>query len=177
MRKALFLDRDGVINDDSGYVHNPTDFHFKPGIFDLCRLAIQRGFVVIVITNQSGLARGHFTLAEFQHLTQWMLGQFAERGVELAGVYHCPHHPLAIVPALSLVCSCRKPAPGLINQASQDFNVSKEHSLMVGDQERDLEAASRAGIATRVLLSLRAQQSGFATHQVVSLEAIGPLLL
>src|SRR5210317_2107951 len=93
-RPAVFLDRDGVINKEGGYVHNVDEFHFIDGVFDACREMSKAGYRLIVITNQAGIARGYYTEDDFHHLTKWMLNEFRQHGIEIDDVYYCPHHPV-----------------------------------------------------------------------------------
>lgn len=151
-RKAAFLDRDGVINVDRGYVHRPEDFEFVEGIFDLCRSLQARNYLLLVVTNQSGIARGLFSEQQFQALIQWMLARFRHQDVAIAQVYHCPHHPRYGVPGQRR-CNCRKPAPGMLLKAIREHDIDPAESLMIGDRETDMQAAEAAGIRRRLLLS------------------------
>jgi D-glycero-D-manno-heptose 1,7-bisphosphate phosphatase len=141
MNKALFIDRDGVINIDKVHVFNRNDFEFNRGIFDLCRKYADQGYKIIVITNQAGIARGLYSEEDFNKLTSWMVRQFAKRRIIISKVYHCPHHPDHTGP-----CSCRKPEPGMILQAIIDFDLDISKCILIGDKESDLEAGRRAGI-------------------------------
>jgi len=141
MKKALFLDRDGVINADNGYTYLKENFVFIEGIFDLCRKFSNAGYLIIVISNQAGIAKGYFTEADFNELTKWMIEQFKNNGVTVTKVYYCPHHPGITGP-----CQCRKPNPGMILQAIKDFNLNISECVLIGDKESDLEAGRNAGI-------------------------------
>lgn len=141
MNKALFLDRDGVINVDKVHVFRKEDFEFQEGIFDLCREYINNGYLIIVITNQAGIAKGLYTVNDFIRLTEWMTGQFRDRGIVISKVYYCPHHP-----DLSGQCNCRKPEPGMIMQAVKEFNLDISECILIGDKESDLQAGRNAGI-------------------------------
>jgi len=141
MNKALFIDRDGVINVDKGHVYLSEDFEFSEGIFDLCRKYIDNGYIILVITNQAGIAKGIYTEADFYRLTDWMLEQFLNKGITISKVYHCPHHPEITGP-----WQCRKPDPGMILNAVKDFNLDISECVLIGDKESDLEAGRRAGI-------------------------------
>ena len=121
LRKAVFLDRDGVINKDIGYVHRWEDFEFVPGAIEGMRLLQKAGFSLVIVTNQSGLSRGLYSVEQYHLLTNTMIKYLSSCGVKLDGVYHCPHHPNGSVPELSLDCDCRKPAPGMIEQAARDL--------------------------------------------------------
>jgi D-glycero-D-manno-heptose 1,7-bisphosphate phosphatase len=141
MNKALFIDRDGVINVDKVHVYRKEDFEFTDGIFDLCRRYSDKGYIILVITNQAGIAKGFYTEEDFKNLTQWMTEQFRDRGIIISKVYHCPHHPDIDGP-----CQCRKPAPGMILQGVKDFNLDISECVLIGDMDSDLEAGKRAGI-------------------------------
>ena len=121
--RALFLDRDGVINVNHGYVHTRERFEFVDGIFDACRAARNLGYLLIVVTNQAGIGRGYFTEDEFQALTDWMLLQFADQGADISRVYFCPFHPEHGIGPYKRDAECRKPNPGMILNASRDFDL------------------------------------------------------
>lgn len=141
MTRALFLDRDGTINIDRAYVHRREDFQFIDGVFDFCRRAREKGYLIIVITNQSGIARGYYTEEEYRALTDWMVAEFARNGVEIADVLHCP----------LLDGPDRKPAPGLFLKARDRHGIDMAASVSLGDRERDVEAGRRAGVGTNLL--------------------------
>jgi D-glycero-D-manno-heptose 1,7-bisphosphate phosphatase len=147
-RKALFLDRDGVINVNHGYVHTAEQTDWVPGIFDLCKVARDAGFNLIVVTNQAGVARGYYDEAALVAYTQWMHQQFREKGVPLLATYYCPHHPEAGVGQWLSDCDCRKPNPGMILAAVEQFGLDLPASAMVGDMPSDRQAARAAGIGT-----------------------------
>ena len=148
MNKAAFLDRDGVINIDHGYLYRPEDFEFTNGIFEACQHLQRKGYLLVVVTNQSGIARGLYSEADFRELTRWMLQRFQEQGVEIAAVYHCPHHP-----EYTGACTCRKPAPGMLLRAIKELRIDPAASLMLGDKESDMQAAAAAGVGRRIRLS------------------------
>lgn len=158
-RKAAFLDRDGVINLDRAYVHQWDEFEFVPGAVDAMRRLREAGYVLIVVTNQSGLARGMYTEAQFQELTRCMREALAAAGAEVEAVYHCPHHPKGKVPELALDCDCRKPEPGMILQAVREHGLSLEHSFMVGDKPSDIEAARAAGLGRAYIVQSDNEES------------------
>jgi D-glycero-D-manno-heptose 1,7-bisphosphate phosphatase len=148
---ALFLDRDGVINIDRGYVHCIEDFEFLPSIFDLVRYAVHGlRWPVIVITNQAGIARGLYDEPAYFSLTEWMCDRFRAEGAPLTKVYHCPYHPTLGVGRYRVDHDWRKPRPGMILQAAADFNLSLPESMLIGDKNSDIEAAAAAGIVERV---------------------------
>ena len=158
MNKALFLDRDGVINIDHGYVYQKEDFEFVDGIFDLCRLAIAKGYQIFVITNQAGIASGYYSIEDFNQLTTWMVNEFAKQGIKITQVYYCPHHPNRGDNQYVQICQCRKPAPGMIIQAQQDHTIDLSASIFVGDKMSDMQAAEAAGVKHKILLSSRYHQ-------------------
>ncbi|WP_456452345.1 D-glycero-alpha-D-manno-heptose-1,7-bisphosphate 7-phosphatase [Hydrogenimonas sp.] len=141
MRKALFLDRDGVINVDHGYVSRIEDFEFVPGILDFVKAAQAKGYLPIVVTNQSGIGRGYYTAEDFERLTAHMLEKMREHGIVIdrSQVLHCPHDPDA-------GCGCRKPEPGMFRVAKERFDIDMAGSVMIGDKPSDIEAAERAGV-------------------------------
>jgi D-glycero-D-manno-heptose 1,7-bisphosphate phosphatase len=145
-KKALFLDRDGVINRDDGYVHSIADFHFLPGIMAFCRAAREHGYSIFIITNQAGIGRGYYTEAIFWELMQWVQQQFQAEGVQIQQVYFCPHHPDAGIGDYKRACTCRKPNPGMLLQAEKDWQINLAASLMIGDSQTDLAAAEAAGV-------------------------------
>lgn len=153
MTKALFLDRDGVINVDREYVSKPDDFTFIDGIFELCRRAGRCHYRIVVITNQSGIARGYYDEATLGQLHEWMRVQFAGRGIEIAGIYHCPHHPEVGDHPYRQTCDCRKPAPGMLLAAAKDLKLDLGRSVIVGDKARDMQAGLAAGVGRRILFA------------------------
>ncbi|RJX30680.1 MAG: HAD family hydrolase [Oxalobacter sp.] len=152
-RPALFLDRDGVINVDHGYVHKIEDFEFVDGIFGLSRLAIRLGYRLIVVTNQAGIGRGYYDSAAFIHLTKWMAAEFLREHAPLTAVYFCPHHVEHGVGEYRQDCFWRKPSPGMIKCAASEHNLNLRHSVVVGDKSSDMLSAERGGVVRRVLLS------------------------
>lgn len=144
--RALFLDRDGVINIDHGYVHRREDFHFIHGIFELILEANRLGYLVVVVTNQAGIGRGYYTEDDFHALTNWMREVFDQRGAHIDAVYFCPDHPEHGIGKYRRESSFRKPNPGMMIQASQDLDIDLSKSLMVGDKVSDMQAARAAGI-------------------------------
>jgi D-glycero-D-manno-heptose 1,7-bisphosphate phosphatase len=151
-RAAAFLDRDGVINVDHGYTYRIDDFEFVDGTLAAAARLHAMGFALVVVTNQSGIGRGLYTVADFDMLTDWMRAQFAAAGAPLAGVYWCPHHPVDAVGAYRRDCDCRKPAPGMLLAAMRDLDLDPARSVLFGDKRSDLEAAAAAGVPERVLL-------------------------
>ncbi|MBT6938454.1 MAG: HAD family hydrolase [Candidatus Marinimicrobia bacterium] len=148
MNRALFLDRDGVINIDKGHVHKVEDFEFCNGIFDLCRYFAEENFVIVVITNQAGIAKNFYKTSDFYKLDKWMVEQFEEYGVDILRTYFCPHHP-----DFTGKCKCRKPNPGMLLNASKDLNIDLSRSIFIGNKESDIEAGIRAGIPSNILFT------------------------
>ncbi len=157
--RALFLDRDGVINVEKNYVHRIEDFEFVDGIFDLCRQARELGFKLVVITNQAGIGRGYYTEADFQRLTRWMLEQFSGKGIRIEKVYHCPYHPTAGIGKYRKDSFDRKPNPGMILKAAEELELDLGHSVLVGDKKSDVEASHKAGIGHTVWLKPEKDES------------------
>lgn len=152
LRRALFLDRDGVINVDHGYVCSPEQTQFIDGIFELCRAATQRGFLNVVITNQAGIARGYYTEQEFKAYMDWMRSEFRKRDARLDAVYYCPHHPVHGQGDYLRDCDCRKPKPGMILQAARDLDLDLAGSIFLGDSASDTAAAGAAGVGACIEL-------------------------
>ena len=168
LNKALFLDRDGVINVDRGYVHLREDFHFQEGIFELCRAAQTLSYLLIIVTNQAGIARGYYTESEFLELTDWMIGKFADQRVHISRVYYCPHHPVHGVGAYKRDSPNRKPRPGMLLQARADFGLDLTSSALIGDKLTDIQAAEAAGVGMKILLRSAAVSDRPATPCHVS---------
>jgi len=173
MNKALFLDRDGVINIEKDYVHRIEDFEFMDGIFKLCILAQKLGFKLVVITNQAGIGRGYYTEAEFAKLTDWMLDQFTARGIHIERVYHCPFHPTAGIGEYRNNSFDRKPNPGMILQAEEEFNLDLSESVLIGDKDSDIEAGRTAGVGYNLRLLHNGDKSVVGELLFPTLNAIG----
>jgi D-glycero-D-manno-heptose 1,7-bisphosphate phosphatase len=150
-RPVLFLDRDGVINVDHGYVHTPAQTHWIAGIFQLGRLVCDLGLDVVIVTNQAGIARGIYSSDQFETYTRWMHRCLQESGVEVLGTFYCPHHPLAGDGPYTILCGCRKPAPGMLLAARDMFDIELESAFFIGDKASDMQAGARAGLS-RLLL-------------------------
>ena len=148
--RGLILDRDGVINRDSGYLHRIEDCRFIDGIFATTAAFAARGFAVVVATNQSGIGRGLYGEDDFTRLTAWMRGEFERHGVAIAGVYHCPDHPVAGLGAYRRDNPWRKPGPGMLLQAAADLGLDLARSWTIGDRDEDMAAGRAAGIGALV---------------------------
>jgi D-glycero-D-manno-heptose 1,7-bisphosphate phosphatase len=149
---ALFLDRDGVIHREIGYLSDPKQVEFLPGIFEVCKSAQNAGYKLIIITNQSGIARGLYSEADFHHLMHWMLKEFKQRGIRIDAYYFCPHHPIHGIGTYRKECANRKPGPGMLLQAAREHGLDLGQSLLIGDRASDMEAGAAAGIRKCFLL-------------------------
>lgn len=143
---ALFLDRDGVINVDRGYVSAASETEWVDGIFELCQGAQQLGYRLLVVTNQAGIARGYYSEAQFLEYTSWVHQVFRQCGIRLTATIYCPHHPDAGMGPLRIQCPCRKPAPGMLLEAQRRFASDLAASVLVGDKESDIAAGRAAGV-------------------------------
>jgi D-glycero-D-manno-heptose 1,7-bisphosphate phosphatase len=180
-RRAVFLDRDGVINRDTGYTHRIDDFVFMDGIFDFARKCRQLNFELVVVTNQAGIARGYYTEQDFHTLTAWVESRFREEGAPLTATYYCPYHPDGIAPYRQQ-SSMRKPNPGMLYAAAQEHAIDLGSSIIVGDQETDAMAGHTAGLAGIVLFGRSVLPEGSAAQVAISnhsalikwIDAFGP---
>ena len=158
-RPALFLDRDGVVNADRGFVAKREDFVWQEDIFALVREALARRFVPVIVTNQSGIGRGLYTEADYASLTKWMLARFDAEHAPIARVYHCPYHPEAELAHFRAVHPWRKPAPGMLLAAADELNLDLANSILLGDRWSDVDAGVAAGVGTIVLVGPLATQA------------------
>ena len=159
LRRAIFLDRDGTLNKDTGYVHRKEDWHWLPGVVEALKRFHAVGYALVVVSNQSGLARGMYDLAALHELEAWINADLEAKGAAIDAWYYCPH-----LPEITGPCSCRKPAPGLILRAAEEMGLDLARSWMVGDRVRDVEAGLAAGC--RCVL-LRPAQGGYAADAPV----------
>jgi len=139
MQKALFLDRDGVINYDDGYVYRKEDFNFNKGIFSLLKLFIQKDYLLFIVTNQSGMGRGYYNLEDFEDLNHWMLKEFKKHDIHIEDIQHCPHLPTDN-------CLCRKPRTGMIDNILKKYKIDLNSSWLIGDKQSDIDLAENAKI-------------------------------
>ena len=147
-QKALFLDRDGIINIDHGYVSTIEEFEFTEGIFELLQLFIQKHYTLFIITNQSGIGRGYYESSDFEKLTTWMLTELKKAGIGIEAVHHCHHAP-------EENCFCRKPAIGMVDAILFENNIDLENSWMIGDKQSDIDLAHNAHIAHTIAIGSR----------------------
>jgi D-glycero-D-manno-heptose 1,7-bisphosphate phosphatase len=151
--RALFLDRDGVVNEEVGYLHRAEEVRFVDGIFSLCRTAAGLGYRLIVVTNQAGIARGYYSEADFDALMEFMRGALRAEGIELDAVYYCPFHPEHGVGTYKREHEDRKPGTGMLRRGAREFGVELSESVMVGDRCSDVGAANAAGLLQMFLIS------------------------
>jgi D-glycero-D-manno-heptose 1,7-bisphosphate phosphatase len=146
MKKALFLDRDGVVNYDYGYVYKICDFVFRPEIFDICKKAKLKHFKIIIVTNQAGIGRKLYSENDYLLITKYMLNIFEQNNIKINDVYHCPFHPTEGINLFLKDSYERKPNPGMILKAAFDHNIRLDKSIMIGDKNSDLIASRNANI-------------------------------
>lgn len=151
-RRALLLDRDGVVNLDRGHVHTRAQTGWVPGIFELLGAAHAAGFLPVVVTNQAGIARGFYDVPQFLDYTRWQHGVFAQRGTPLLATFFCPHHPQAGRGEYLRECGCRKPGPDMILAAAAAFSIDLGRSVLIGDKMSDIQAATAAGVGASGLV-------------------------
>ena len=143
--KTIFIDRDGVINKEKNYLFKIEDFEFISGVFKACLHFNKLDYKIIIVTNQSGISRGYYSIEDFEKLNDWMLIEFKKHHVDILDVFYCPHSP-------SDKCNCRKPKAGMFISAKNKHNINMNNSWMIGDSERDIAAASKAGITNTILV-------------------------
>lgn len=144
--RIAFLDRDGVLNQDHGYVCRPRDWQWVDGAVSAIQQLNQSGFKVVVVTNQSGIGRGFYDEQQFHALMAWVDAQLRPHHAHIDRVYFCPHHPEHALGDYRRHCNCRKPAPGMLLEALRDFNAQPQHCTLIGDRASDLQAAQNAGV-------------------------------
>ncbi|RLA64196.1 MAG: D,D-heptose 1,7-bisphosphate phosphatase [Epsilonproteobacteria bacterium] len=148
LKKSLFLDRDGVVNIDTGYVSKTEDFKFTEGIFDLLHLFTKHNYQIFIVTNQSGIGRGYYTQDDFDLLTHWMLGEFQKQNINISSVHYCPHAP-------EDKCLCRKPQTGMIDEILTLHSIDLEHSWLIGDKQSDINLAINSHIGSSIAIGKR----------------------
>lgn len=145
-QKAVFLDRDGTINIDRGYVYKTEDFEFLDKAVEGLKILSDLGYVLIVVTNQSGIARGYYTEEDVENLNRFMNDRLKEHGIEIKKCYYCPHHAEKGIGKYKVDCNCRKPNPGMIFEGIKEFDIDPQNSYIVGDKISDAEAGMKAGL-------------------------------
>jgi len=143
VEKVIFLDRDGVINIEKNYLYKIEDFEFIDGTFSSLKYLQSLGYKFVIITNQSGIGRGYYTLNQYQELTNWMVDQFKNNGINISEVFCCPHSP-------NDNCNCRKPKIGMITQSSKILDIDYENSWLIGDKDSDIQTAYNANIPNTI---------------------------
>ena len=146
MNAAIFFDRDGVLNEEVGYLWQIEKFAWIDGARDAIKFCNERGLLVVVVTNQGGIARGLYTAADVDVLHNFMQKSLSEVGAHIDAFYFCPHHPEGVVPEISIICDCRKPKPGLILRACAELDIDPARSILIGDAQRDIDSARAAGL-------------------------------
>lgn len=144
MNKAVFLDRDGTINVEKHYLHKTEDFEFLPGVIEGLKMLQDAGYLLVIVTNQSGIGRGYYSEEDFLNLNRWMLEKLHSKGVNITKVYYCPHLPDATVEKYRVDCECRKPKLGMYLQAMRDLNIDFGESYAIGDKIRDCAICVRS---------------------------------
>jgi len=148
MNKAVFLDRDGTVCVEKNYLFKIEDFEFENGAVEALRYLYKKGFKLIIISNQSGVARGYFTVGDVEKLHDHIKKEALKNGFEFAGIYYCPHYEKGSVPEFSVSCDCRKPKTALIEKAITDHDIDRSESYMIGDKEADMISGAKAGLTT-----------------------------
>ncbi len=149
-RPAVFIDRDGTISEEVGYINHPSRFRLFPYAAEAIRVLNESGWLAIVITNQAGVARGYFSEEVIVSVHQQLERELKDASVQLDAIYYCAHHPSVGEPPYRFDCDCRKPKPGLIERAGQDFAIDLESSWMIGDRYSDVELARNAGLHSAI---------------------------
>jgi D-glycero-D-manno-heptose 1,7-bisphosphate phosphatase len=150
--KAAFIDRDGVINEDINYLYDIKDFIMLPGVPQALQGLRNEGYILILITNQAGIARGYYCESAVETLHEHMQSLLQENDAHFDAIYFCPHHPDGIVPEYTKVCECRKPSAGMLLQAADDLNLDLSQSILVGDKLSDIQAGNLAGLKCSALV-------------------------
>lgn len=158
MRKAIFLDRDGTINRDHGYVYRKEDFEFLPGVIESLQLLEHMGFLLVIVTNQSGIARGYYSEEAYQDLNRWMVDTLKKEGVTIASSFYCPHHPDAKIEKYRINCECRKPGTLLYKKAYEKLDIDLSQSYAIGDKERDVAFCKESDVKGIILYQEETKQ-------------------
>jgi len=142
---AVFIDRDGTLIVDKGYLGDPEGVEFIPNAIEALRILNGLGYIVVVVSNQSGVARGFFTIQDVERVNQRVIELAEKSGARIDAIYYCPHYEGGIVEEYAISCNCRKPAPGLLFRARDELNIDLRGSFVVGDKEADIELAKNVG--------------------------------
>jgi D-glycero-D-manno-heptose 1,7-bisphosphate phosphatase len=164
LNKALFLDRDGVINIDHGYVHKKENFNFIDGIFDLVKMANKHHFKVIVVTNQAGIARGLYSEDDFNVLTEWMISEFNKNNAYIDKVYFSPYHPTEGRGSYKQDHISRKPKPGMLLNSKEDFDIDFSRSMLIGDKYSDMQSGMSVGMGLNLLFNRKIEKNAYEFH-------------
>lgn len=159
--KAIFLDRDGTINKEKHYMFRKEDFEYIDGCVEGLKILYEAGFLLVVITNQSGIARGYYTEMDYLLLDNWMQNDFLKKGIEIAGSYYCPHLQEGIISRYAKDCNCRKPKTGLFWKAQEELGIDMNRSYAIGDNIRDLSICNESGVKGILLSDSIAEEFNF----------------
>lgn len=174
--KALFLDRDGVINIDHGYVYKKEEFEFVDGIYDVCLKAQENGFKLIIVTNQAGIGRGYYTQQDFDALMRWVCDEFKNKGIAIDGIYNCPDHPEKGLGSYKKFSIDRKPGPGMFLKARLDHGINLSQSFLIGDSFTDIYAGLAAGLKACIYVGEKFESASPNVFCVENLEEARKLL-
>jgi D-glycero-D-manno-heptose 1,7-bisphosphate phosphatase len=166
--KVMFLDRDGVVNEDTGYPYKISDWQFTVNCIEALKTIVDKGYQIVIITNQAGIAKGYYSIKDYETLTKWYVEVLKKENIPVLDVFYCPHHPEGIVEPLTKECKCRKPNTGMIEQALEKYEIDLENSILVGDRISDVQAGFNAGIKNLVLLNSKYLSDNEPTYFEVS---------
>ena len=167
MNKALFLDRDGVINVDHGYTYKISDLKILEGVVEGLQAIANLNYKIFIITNQSGIARGLFEEADLHNFMGHLLAIFSQNSINISDYFFCPHHTEGTIPAYRKKCSCRKPEPGMLHDAQKKYNLDLSQSILIGDKETDIMAGLNAGLAKNILIGQPGVSTGSKATNIV----------
>lgn len=153
MNRAIFFDRDGVLNEEIGYLHEVEKFVWTEGAREAIKFCNENNFFAIVITNQGGIAKGLYTERDVKILHEFMQSELKKIGAHIDDFFYCPHHEEGIIPEYTKICDCRKPKPKMILQACEKFDIDPKKSFMIGDKQRDIDAGKNAGLRGEFLFT------------------------
>ena len=170
--RVAFLDRDGVLNVDYGYVHKIKDFCWVPGAIEGMQILTKLGYKLIIVTNQAGIARGFYGVSEFNYVMSFVEETLKKHNINLLDVFFCPHHIEGVVKEYSIECLCRKPKPGMILQATSKYGIDLDQSVLIGDMEHDIEAGEISGVGRNFLVDScdeKSKQDFFNSNEKITL--------